>query len=713
MPSFYIPISGLDADSTALNTIANNLSNMNTTGFKEQTTQFSDLFYQSVGTNGSGDTIQQGSGVQVAANSTDFSGGSIASTGVSTDAAINGSGFFVLDNGASQLYTRDGNFQTSPTGLLESSSGQAVMGYSATNGVINTSGGISDISLPTGQVMKPSATTTFGMVQNLDSSSTIGTTVSGNVPVYDSLGKSYDATVTYTNQGNNTWSYNITMPDTLSAAPTTAAANATLAVTPTSPTTTTTATTLKPTSAVAGGNTVYTYNFGAGGTVDAGTSLTVNGTTITVPSGGESVATLAGQINGVLPGAAVPTTVGGSTILTVTVPTADVATSAMNGVVGDLPISTTNYDFGSAAQVAAGTSLTITGQTASGAAGTPIVVTAGANESVAAYKAQVSAALGAGNIVNASVSVTGNQLSIAGAGVAVTGTANQFESASTINYNFGSSNGTTATVNPGTNLTITGFTSSGTPATIAAPTVTSGETLAQYAAALNNSLASAGIGGVSVTSANGTLSISGANVSTSGSVVQDPVGVGTSGTLAFDSSGNLVSPAGNVSGITFDGLSDAAGKLSMTWDLYGSAGTGEISQTSAASTTASTTQNGYSSGQYQSFAINTSGVVTATYSNGQTQNVGQLAIATVSNDQGLQDAGSTEYAATTASGAASVGIAGNGGRGTIEGSSLEASNVNISAEFSDLIVAQRAFEANSKAVTTFDTITQETINMIH
>jgi flagellar hook protein FlgE len=75
--------------------------------------------------------------------------------------------------------------------------------------------------------------------------------------------------------------------------------------------------------------------------------------------------------------------------------------------------------------------------------------------------------------------------------------------------------------------------------------------------------------------------------------------------------------------------------------------------------------------------------------------------------------GSSAYSATTASGSASVGIAGSGGRGALEGSSLEASNVNISAEFSNLIIAQRAFEANSKAVTTFDTVTQETINMIH
>jgi flagellar hook protein FlgE len=153
--------------------------------------------------------------------------------------------------------------------------------------------------------------------------------------------------------------------------------------------------------------------------------------------------------------------------------------------------------------------------------------------------------------------------------------------------------------------------------------------------------------------------------------------------------------------------------MNMTWDLYGAANAGNISQTAAANSTSSTNQNGYTSGEYQSFTIGSNGTVAATYSNGQTQNVGQLAIATVSSEQGLVDVGSTEYQTSNASGQAAVGVAGTGGLGTLEGSSLEASNVNISAEFSDLIIAQRAFEANSKAVTTFDTVTQEAINMIH
>jgi flagellar hook protein FlgE len=75
--------------------------------------------------------------------------------------------------------------------------------------------------------------------------------------------------------------------------------------------------------------------------------------------------------------------------------------------------------------------------------------------------------------------------------------------------------------------------------------------------------------------------------------------------------------------------------------------------------------------------------------------------------------GNGDYATTLASGTASVGVSGRAGLGVLQGGALEGSNVNISQEFSNLIIAQRAFEANSKTVTTFDSVTQETINMIH
>jgi flagellar hook protein FlgE len=102
-----------------------------------------------------------------------------------------------------------------------------------------------------------------------------------------------------------------------------------------------------------------------------------------------------------------------------------------------------------------------------------------------------------------------------------------------------------------------------------------------------------------------------------------------------------------------------------------------------------------------------------TYSNGQQQNVGQLALANVANLQGLSLLGDGDYATTLASGTAVVGTSGTSGLGTIQDGALEASNVNISSEFADLIVAQRAFEANAKSVTTFDQVTQDTINMVH
>ena len=85
----------------------------------------------------------------------------------------------------------------------------------------------------------------------------------------------------------------------------------------------------------------------------------------------------------------------------------------------------------------------------------------------------------------------------------------------------------------------------------------------------------------------------------------------------------------------------------------------------------------------------------------------------MTNVQGLEKLGNGDYATTLASGNASISTSGSAGLGTMQDAALEGSNVNISAEFSDLIIAQRAFEANSKAVTTFDTVTQETINMIH
>jgi flagellar hook protein FlgE len=184
------------------------------------------------------------------------------------------------------------------------------------------------------------------------------------------------------------------------------------------------------------------------------------------------------------------------------------------------------------------------------------------------------------------------------------------------------------------------------------------------------------------------------------------------GTLTFDTSGNLVSPTGSVNNITFPGLADGASDLSFNWNLNNSSGTPTISQLAVASSNTSTLQDGFTSGVYQSFVVDPSGVITAKFSNGRTSTVGQLAVATVANTAGLTASGGNNFSTTAASGLATIGVAGVGGRGTIDDAALEQSNVNISTEFSNLIVAQRAFEANSKTVTTFDTISQDVISMV-
>ena len=93
MPLFSIPLSGLDAQSNALSVIANNLANLNTDGYKDETTSFRDLFYQTIGATGGGNPIQIGNGSGVETVSSNFNDGSLDNTGVPTDMAITGTGF--------------------------------------------------------------------------------------------------------------------------------------------------------------------------------------------------------------------------------------------------------------------------------------------------------------------------------------------------------------------------------------------------------------------------------------------------------------------------------------------------------------------------------------------------------------------------------------------------------------------------------------------
>jgi len=100
------------------------------------------------------------------------------------------------------------------------------------------------------------------------------------------------------------------------------------------------------------------------------------------------------------------------------------------------------------------------------------------------------------------------------------------------------------------------------------------------------------------------------------------------------------------------------------------------------------------------------------FSNNQTMALGQVAVAGFANPQGLSQMGNNDLQATFASGSAVIGQAGAGGNGSITGGAIEESNVNLSTEFANMIVAQQGYEANAKVLTTMDQVSQATIQLI-
>ncbi|MBN2735444.1 MAG: flagellar hook protein FlgE [Spirochaetales bacterium] len=122
-------------------------------------------------------------------------------------------------------------------------------------------------------------------------------------------------------------------------------------------------------------------------------------------------------------------------------------------------------------------------------------------------------------------------------------------------------------------------------------------------------------------------------------------------------------------------------------------------------------QNGYTMGYLETFKIDQSGVITGVYSNGANRALGQVALASFTNPGGLEKAGENNYVVSNNSGNAMVGTSGTEGRGKIIAGALEMSNVDLAEQFTDMIVTQRGFQANSKTITTSDQMLQELLTL--
>lgn len=207
-----------------------------------------------------------------------------------------------------------------------------------------------------------------------------------------------------------------------------------------------------------------------------------------------------------------------------------------------------------------------------------------------------------------------------------------------------------------------------------------------------------------------TWSVSASIPATAGSGVT--IGGGASLTIVFNEDGVMTSPAADVS-LALTLTNGAASPQVVTWDLYNPTGDsfGDITGYASASGTTFQYQDGYPPGMLRGISIDESGVVTAAYSNGEMTPMFQLALVDFPSYDGLTKMGKNLYAESLDSGQALIGTAGTGRLGSVAPSSLEMSNVDLAEEFVKMITTQRAFQANSRVITSSDEILQELINI--
>jgi flagellar hook protein FlgE len=214
LTSFYTAVSGINANSQAINVIGNNLANINTTAYKGSRATFAELL-GGITYAADGNPIQTGLGTVSAGVSPLFTQGSIQATGRATDVAISGNGFFVLSTGTGYAYTRAGNFGFNETGELVNSDGFTVAGYMASAGVINSNASLTPITIQGSRTLPPKATTALGITANLDSQAATSTSfASSAVQIFDSLGLAHTVTFTFTKTGAMTWSWDAAIPAT-------------------------------------------------------------------------------------------------------------------------------------------------------------------------------------------------------------------------------------------------------------------------------------------------------------------------------------------------------------------------------------------------------------------------------------------------------------------------------------------------------------------
>jgi flagellar hook protein FlgE len=184
------------------------------------------------------------------------------------------------------------------------------------------------------------------------------------------------------------------------------------------------------------------------------------------------------------------------------------------------------------------------------------------------------------------------------------------------------------------------------------------------------------------------------------------------GALTFDDQGRLADPtsAGPFPVLTATGLTNGAADLPLTWQLYEGT-TPRVTQYAQPSAVSANAQDGSPAAQLIRAGLDDGGQIIAQYSDGQQIVVGQLGMAAIRNPESLVAVGNNNYQLSSRTALPAIGVSGTGGRGTILGGAVESSTVDIAREFTNLIVFQRGYQANTRVITTVDELSQETINL--
>jgi flagellar hook protein FlgE len=653
-------VSGLQAQSVALQNISGNIANSSTTGYKETDTSFEDLV------TAASQNAQVAGTVTTSSQATNNVQGAIQTTSVSTDMAINGNGYFVVaqpqsssDNqpvfGGNDLYTRRGDFQENQDGYLVNGAGYYLMGIPVDPTTGNPTGSVPQVLQFSNNFVPATATTVIDYHANL--------------PAYP---QTADANTSIAGS-------ELLNPDDYTANP--------LAGAPTPAKITGTGATLSPDAPATETGTANLSSLSS-----TGGTLVINGTNITINPGDSDTAVVS-DINAQSSTTGVTASLNSSSQLVLTS-----ANATTNINIGSGSTSAELTQLGLSVGTTDATNLLTQGAVASGetlvitvGSNTPLTVTFGTGSGQVETLAQLNTALGSLSGGTASVNATNGDMTITAANstdeIKVTGTATasvfgiQNTVAVPANGSVVANDNTLFLDQSLAGGSVTAYDSNGAPVNV------------QFRWAKT---ASATDGGTDTWQL--------FYQTNSGATGDAPEWKNAGTSFTFNSSGQM-SPA--VANITLDNVSVNGTSLGNQELQFGAGGLTQFADSSGTVQVNSLQQNGFSAGQLQSIAVDNQNRVVGTFSNGQTIPLAQITLATFPGQDNLQNLSGDAYAATAESGAPNFSAPGQ-----VEGSSLESSDVDIADQFSLLIVTQQAYSANAKVVTTADQMVQALLAVI-